>query len=699
MPIWDRLVKTLGIWLTGRCARSGPFHSSGRLRNPARLSPPPSLRLESLEARNLLSAGTGLTAQYFGDMAMTQLLMMRTDPTVNLNLSATQAPAAGLPTSRYSIRWTGQVEAQFSEAYTFSTMSDDGVRLFINGQKLIDDWNDHAPRQDSATLSLVAGQKYAIEVDYYQNAGGAVAQLLWSSPHTTKQLVPTSQLFPATAVGAGSGLTGSYYKDTSLGSLAQTRTDAQVNFTWAANTSPAAGVPGQNWSARWTGTVQPFYTGTYTFYTTSDDGVRLFVNGQTLVDNWTVHAPVENSGSITLVAGQKYAMQMDFFQAAGGAKAQLLWSGPSTPKQLIPSSQLYPGAATVQVDWFSQNLHDATLTGLARNLYAGDHQLGRSDLLGLFSQTAQDSQVTVNELGDLRTLVANASTLGMPDPVRNLASKVVNGDAANKLYQGHTVGNLYAGGTGWILRNLVNKWFLGLDHPSVPSSVSYVYASGSLFGSGPSYIDVRQGAAADCYYLAGLTETVYRSPPTIRSMFTDNGDGTFTVRFYRNSVADYVTVDRYLPASGGSFYFANAGSPLNDPANKLWVPLAEKAYAQLAESGWSRVATANAYSSINIGWEGTAINHIAAKVATAQTLANNSATFSAIITAFNAGRWVGLDTKSSTAANIVANHVYVMLGYSSSTGLFRLYNPWGYEQQLSWSQVAANFAYWSQNTA
>jgi hypothetical protein len=128
------------------------------------------------------------------------------------------------------------------------------------------------------------------------------------------------------------------------------------------------------------------------------------------------------------------------------------------------------------------------------------------------------------------------------------------------------------------------------------------------------------------------------------------------------------------------------------------VALAEKAYAQLAEEGWSRSATANAYATINLGWEGTAVNQLTGRSEASLSLYNNTATLSSIVSAFSAGQWVGLDTNDSTAQGIVPDHVYVMLGYNSTTHVFNLYNPWGYVQQLTWSQVATNFSYWSENT-
>ena len=70
--------------------------------------------------------------------------------------------------------------------------------------------------------------------------------------------------------------------------------------------------------------------------------MRLWVNGQQLVNNWTDHAPTENSGSINLTGGVRYAVRMEFYERGGGAVARLSWSGPSTAKAIVPQSALDP---------------------------------------------------------------------------------------------------------------------------------------------------------------------------------------------------------------------------------------------------------------------------------------------------------------------------------------------------------------------
>jgi len=144
--------------------------------------------------------------------------------------------------------------------------------------------------------------------------------------------------------GAGTGLRAEYFSSTTLSNSVLTRTDANVDFSWS-TAAPSAGLPADNFSVRWTGQVSPRFTGSTTFYTVSDDGVRLWLDGQLLIDNWTNHGATENSASATLSAGQKYQLKLEYYDATGSATARLLWSSNCETKAAIPSSQLYPASA------------------------------------------------------------------------------------------------------------------------------------------------------------------------------------------------------------------------------------------------------------------------------------------------------------------------------------------------------------------
>jgi hypothetical protein len=142
-----------------------------------------------------------------------------------------------------------------------------------------------------------------------------------------------------TVAGEGGGVRGNYYTGMDLGNLVLTRIDPQIDFSWG-NGEPDPAVGADNFSCRWTGEVEAVFTETYTFYTSSDDGVRLWIDGQQIVNNWTDHATTENSGKIDLVAGNTYSLIMEYYENGGGAVAELRWESPRTPKQLIPQAAL-----------------------------------------------------------------------------------------------------------------------------------------------------------------------------------------------------------------------------------------------------------------------------------------------------------------------------------------------------------------------
>lgn len=292
-----------------------------------------------------VGTGDGLAALYYIGTATASHLqgtpvLTRTDSTIDFDWGG-GSPDPSVPSDLFSVRWTGTVVPTFTTSYQFHTVTDDGVRLYVNNQLIIDNWTDHGPTDDFASITLTANVSYSIRMEYYENGGGAVAKLHWSSVILQDQPV----------VFTGGGATGQYFVDTSGAHLQGTpvvsRVDSVVdsNVIWDASGSPDSSVGPTNFSTKWTGRVQPQYSETYVFHTIGDDGIRLWVNGQLLIDDWNGHAPTDDYGSITLSAGQKYDIEMDYYQGGGGDFAQLRWSSPSTADQVIPQTQLYSGVA------------------------------------------------------------------------------------------------------------------------------------------------------------------------------------------------------------------------------------------------------------------------------------------------------------------------------------------------------------------
>ncbi len=294
--------------------------------------------------------GTGLRGEYFDNIDFTNSKVVRTDGVVNFDW-ANGSPDATIANDTFSVRWTGQIQPKFGEEYTFYTTSDDGVRLKINGQTVVDRFVNQSSTTVTGKITLAANQKYDIVLEYFENTGRANAQLEWSSASQGRQVVAATQLYstppPPPTGGNGNGLSGTYYDNINFTNPVLTRTDTAVDFNWG-DGSPAATIANDTFSVVWTGQVQAQFSETYTFFTNTDDGVRLFVNGQQVINQLIDQAPTTVNGTpIALVAGQKYDIQMEYYENAGGAVAQLGWQSNRQARQIIPKSQLFSGGPGV----------------------------------------------------------------------------------------------------------------------------------------------------------------------------------------------------------------------------------------------------------------------------------------------------------------------------------------------------------------
>ena len=278
------------------------------------------------------ATGTGWTGAYFANTTLSGAAITRADPTINFTWG-TGSPISGIGTDNFSARWTGQLTPAKSGTYTFYTQADGGVRLYINDKLVISHWTAGANNQ-SATFGLTAGTAANIRLEYFDTTGTATAQLLWSGPSVTKAVVPSSVMKSASA-----GLTATYFTGTSLTTSAVVRLDDTINFSWGTG-SPDSRVPVDNFSARWTGKIKPTKSATYTFYTDVGGGVRLWVNGQELVNNWTLHSLATNTGKIALTAGTSYDITMEYQVGTQSAVAKLSWSTSSAAKAIVPQSVL-----------------------------------------------------------------------------------------------------------------------------------------------------------------------------------------------------------------------------------------------------------------------------------------------------------------------------------------------------------------------
>jgi uncharacterized repeat protein (TIGR03806 family) len=156
----------------------------------------------------------GLQGEYFGDLELTDLRLTRIDPAVDFVWD--ESPDPSMPLDDFSVRWTGQVQAQFSEIHTFHTFSDDGIRLWVDGQLLVDNWTFHDPTEDTGQISLEAGHWYDVRLEFVEGGGAAVARLLWSSPSRPRQVIPARRLFSRQRLNPGDFVRGDGNGDGSI---------------------------------------------------------------------------------------------------------------------------------------------------------------------------------------------------------------------------------------------------------------------------------------------------------------------------------------------------------------------------------------------------------------------------------------------------------------------------------------------------
>ena len=209
-----------------------------------------------------------------------------------------------------------------------------GRTLTINGQAVT----------GPTTVTSWAGFDLQLAVPSQRDAQGRTYELdRWSDGSTAASRTwrtPTA----ATTLTATLGLRGMhavYYDNSDLTGTTVSRIDPGIAFDWGL-AAPVSGIGADTFSVRWSGSVVPRYSQTYTFATTSDDGVRLWVDGRLVIDAWTKHARRVDSGTVTLTAGQAVPIVVEYFDGTRHAVAELRWSSTSQTSQIVPTTRLRP---------------------------------------------------------------------------------------------------------------------------------------------------------------------------------------------------------------------------------------------------------------------------------------------------------------------------------------------------------------------
>ena len=234
-----------------------------------------------------------------------QPVYVRQDKTIDFNWGH-GSPAGPVNSDNFSARWTRNVYFAAGN-YRFNATMDDAMRVWIDGNLIIDSWTDSQEHTVSRDLYMSQGD-HDIRVDYYEAGGVAIAKFWWE------------QIGGSGGSGGGTGggayypnWKGEYFNNTALaGAPVLVRDDPYLNFDWGFG-SPAPGVVNDDFfSVRWTKTLTA-PAGQYRIWITSDDGSRLYINNQLYIDNWGVQAPTTKSVDY-FHPGGSVQMRVEYFE-------------------------------------------------------------------------------------------------------------------------------------------------------------------------------------------------------------------------------------------------------------------------------------------------------------------------------------------------------------------------------------------------
>jgi RHS repeat-associated protein len=360
----------------------------------------------------------------------------------------------------------------------------------------------------------------------YSQGGGADQAHVYVEGVVPEQVVPEAWFQTGVRqTQQDHGLLGKYYTYTDAGSPPTinssnntqfiTRTDPVINFNWN-NSSPVSNGPTTDYIVEWMGYITIPVSGNYIFGTTSDDGSKLSINGQSVLSNWQDSTDTTTWGTSTAYNAGTYPITVDYYQHLGGAALSLVVQPPSLPSgssEVVPSSWLSPPQAQVLPAGWSLGINQ---TGTAYTHLDAN----------------QGNVVLYDSNGDTYDYTWNPATQGYTPPIDSYGHLVRNDDGTftlqdsdGKTYVFDTSGN-------------VTKVTSSVDDQN-PAALQYTY--GAINGSGPVALQqITDGVNANRYmniYYSGASQcgtipSGFYLAPTNMLCAVQTNDGRATYFYY-----------------------------------------------------------------------------------------------------------------------------------------------------------------------
>jgi hypothetical protein len=284
---------------------------------------------------------TDWKGEYFANPALAGApVLVRNDVDIDFNWGA-GSPNPGIPSDQFSVRWTRQL--RFKEGtYRLGITVDDGVRFWMDGHLLIDEWHDGSQTTYTVDVYTSAGD-HSLQLEYYEGLGGAMVRFSRSKIQPpTETPLPTDTPQPTDTPPPTQPPTSplpdrwqaEYYANMDL--LRRpilVREDPEINFDWGVG-SPDERIPVDGFSARWTGKTW-VSGGLYVYYLTVDDGARVWLDGQLVLDAWPAIIGQTYSTQLQLEEGV-HTFQVEYFEALSDARIRLWAETMASPMSASP---------------------------------------------------------------------------------------------------------------------------------------------------------------------------------------------------------------------------------------------------------------------------------------------------------------------------------------------------------------------------
>ncbi len=247
--------------------------------------------------------------------------LVRYDASINFHWGAGR-PTTCVGNDQFSVRWAKTI-AFIGGLYRFSVRVDDGVRLYVDGSLVLDAWRTQPETDYQVDVPLTPGS-HTITAAYYEDTGMATMQLSFVRLGPVSPYTPAPTPIPtATPAPVSTSWYGEYYNGTSLsGAPAATQWDGAIGFEWGTG-APIAGVAADRFSIRWKRTAQ-FYDDNYAFCAMADDGVRYYLDGVLVLDEWHANNGVAYCGQADVRAGV-HEMKVEYYEDGGDALIYVWW--------------------------------------------------------------------------------------------------------------------------------------------------------------------------------------------------------------------------------------------------------------------------------------------------------------------------------------------------------------------------------------